>query len=343
MQPAVQSLYYLLDIPNDPTTKYFYFDFFRDLSVANRRSYRQGSVLPLQGLRFVADQTCTLNVSALPFSWVVAESWEASFRAWQKLNRMAMADDDDSERAKYLDFKVYMDSMHKIAADGTNATIESPQPVGHVSGTAHSEVGYEWQYSVVQVPQDLDLQAGTWSMFMLGDNVTSGTGSGLGMIHNYALARARPPGEDPNVPVDDNGQTGGSYLNLMFDFGGGSLQDVVQNVVGQNNEPPYPVGLMTSAAGQPTEEYYPGGANFLGAADQHEFARTSIYSNRLSKTDPATSLQANGYLPGTMLPLGLLKLTVVNHSSGTLNLHVYADMIPGNQRGYMSMSMLEMN
>ncbi len=334
MQPAPQTLHYDLTISGSQT-KYFYYDFFRDLSVAGRRFLRQGSVLPLQGIRLVSDQTCTVSVQALPFTWITAEAWEASFRAWQKLNRRAMADDENSEKARYLDFKVYFDSQHRGAA--SDADTDTPRPVGHEAGTNRADVGYEWQYSGVQIPEDLDIQQGRHMLYMLGPNDFTGSGQGLGVIHNYALSRSRPQDEDPNVPVDDNGALGGSYLNLMFDFGGGSLQSVINDVVGDNNEPPYPVGMNLDAAGQPTEEFYPGGSNFLGGAEQHEFARTSVYNNQTS------GIQANGFLPGALLPLGLLRMKVVNHSEAGLNLNVYADMVPGNKRGYSTISMLEMN
>lgn len=334
MQPAPLTLCYQTDVADAGGTTYNYFDFTRDLSVAGRRFLRQGQVVPIQGIRFVANQPVTVTAAALPFTWVTAEAWERSFRAWQKLNRRAMADDEDSEKAKYLDFKVYFDNVHVSHVSTTD--VETPRPIGHETGTGHSETGYEWEYSKISIPEDLDIAMAQYPIHMIGPNSFSGTHS-LGVIHNYALARARPQDEDPNMPVDDGGDLGGSYLNLMFDFGGGSLQEVVENVVGENNEPPYPVGMSTNPAGQPTEEYYPGGANFLGAADQHEYARTSIYNNQ---TD---SLEANGYLPGALLPLGLLRLKITNHGSGSLLMKTFVDFVPGERRGYSAISMLEMN
>lgn len=334
MKPAPMSLNYEL-LVGAGDTDYFYFDFFKDLSVASRRGLRQGNVLPLQGLRFTSDQTVTVSVSALPFTWVTAEAWEASFRAWMKLNRRALSEDGDSQAAKYLDFKVYFDQIH--VAHATTAGVTVPQPLGHAAGTGNASVGYEWDYSRIEIPEDLDLAQAAYPLHMIGDNSFSGIHS-LGVIHNYALARSRPQAVDPNVPVGDTGDLGSSYLNLMFDFGGGSLQQVIENVVGENNEPPYPVGMETDPAGNPTEEFYPGGANFLGAAAQHEFARTSIYNIR----DPL--ILANGFLPGALLPLGLMQMTVVNHNeTGALSLRVWADMVPGERDGYTTVSMLGMN
>lgn len=339
MQPAPMTLHYDLTISDGGATMYYYFDFFRDLSVASRRFLRQGQVLPLQGLRFTADQTCTIQVSALPFTWVTAEAWERTFRAWQKLNRMALAETDESVRAKYLDFKVYFDSLH--ASADSESEVETPRPVGHAAGTGNATVGYEWDYSRIEIPEGLDITHGSYPIHMIGGNDTTGDMS-LAVIHNYALARARPQAEDPNLPVDDLGQTAGSYLNLMFDFGEGSLQDVVETVMGQNDEPPYPVGLTTDASGQPTEEFYPGGSNFLGSRDQHVFARTTIYSNRLDAA--GLPIKASGFLPGALLPLGLLAMKVINHNDlGSVAIDMWADMVPGNKRGYTTISMLEMN
>jgi hypothetical protein len=250
-----------------------------------------------------------------------------------------MSDDEESERAKYLDFKCYFDTLHVNA--GSTDEVDVPQPVGHVVGTGSSETGYEWIYSRVSIPDDLDLQKGEYPIHVIGPNNFTSASKSVGLIHNYALARSRPQDEDPNVPVDDGGALGGSYLNLMFDFGGGSLQEVIANVVGENNEPPYPVGMNLNAAGQPTEEYYPGGANFLGAADQHEYARTQISGNFSGST--TTIYEGNGFLPGALMPLGLLRLKVTNATSTGLQLEAYADMVAGDKRGYMSMSMLEMN
>jgi hypothetical protein len=330
------TLCYDTDVNDAGGTEYFYFDFFRDLSVASRRFLRQGQVLPIQGIRFVADAPCTITAAALPFTWVTAEAWQATFRSWQKLNRRAMADDEHSEKAKYLDFKVYFDDVHQSAATSTD--VNTPRPLGHEAGTGSSATGYEWDYSRITIPENLDLAAGQYPIHMIGDNDFTGTHS-LGVIHNYALARSRPQAEDPNVPVDDGGALGGSFLNLMFDFGGGSLQEVVANVVGENNEPPYPVGMVLDASGQPTEEFYPGGANFLGAADQHEYARTYIYNN----AGTGGGGPSNGFLPGALLPLGLLRLRILNQSTGSLTMKTYVDFVPGEKRGYSTISMLEMN
>lgn len=326
--------YYLEESLTAGASHFFYYDLWQHISAVSRRFNRQGQDLAISGIRFMSSHTAAISVARIPPTWVSYEAWEASFRAWQRLDKLAQESNPDSlMNAKYRDFKVYMDNIH--ATNDTDTTT-TPVPVGVAEGIGNTSVAYEWEYSIIQFPEDTGLVA--QRMHMIGANSTSGTQT-LGVIHNYALARERPMSSDPNVPVSSLGAFGDSYLNTMFDFGD-SFDEVIQDAVEQNNEPPYPVGLWPAdAADQQTGEYYPGGANYMNAVSSHEVASTSIYNNQ------ASSLKANGFVGGFIAPLGLVQMELYNPTSSTnsYKIDVYIDLLPGPSHGVMGRSMLEGN
>lgn len=335
LRPAPMTMMFESPISGN-TTEVIYLDLWQCIATLQRRSARQGRVLAVAGIRFCSDKQLTIDVSTLPNTWVTAEAWSATFDAWSKLNRQALAETDDSARARYLDFKVYMDLNHSEAVRNPSAGNYTLLPAGVTFGTGSSDTAYEWDYSKIQFPEDSSVGAVGYPLHMVGENDFSGNES-LGVIHNYAISRARPQDHDPNMPVDDLGALGGSYLTTMFDTGS-NLQTVAANVVGENNEPPYPVGLETNAAGSPTGEFYPGGANYLGSVDYWKVAKFAVYSAA------ASASYGNGFCPGFLAPLGLVKLTIDNVEEGAADLEFFVDLVPGEgPNGILSQSMKEMN
>lgn len=335
MRPSPLTLFYETAITGS-TEEIIYLDVWQAIAAVQRRAARQGQVLPIAGIRFNSDKQLTVKVATIPNTWVTAEAWEATFRAWSKLNREALASTDDSARARYLDFKVYMDLLHSDAVRTPTPTLYSLLPTGVVAGVGHASTAYEWDYSKIVFPEDSTVGNLAYPLHMVGPNDLSGNMS-LGVIHNYALSRARPMDVDPNMPVDATGALGGSYLVTMFDDGA-NLQPVAANVVGQNNEPPYPLGEETDPAGNPTGEFYPGGANYLAAVDQHRVAKFAVYSAA------ASAQTGNGFCPGFLAPLGLIKLSIDNLEAGAAAVEFFIDLVPGEgANGILSQSMLEMN
>lgn len=334
IKPTPLTLHYYLETTiSGGASHFYYYDLWQHISAVSRRLNRQGQDLAISGIRFMSSHTAAISVARISPTWIAYEAWEASFRAWQRLDRLAQESDPDSRmNAKYRDFKVYMDNIHATAGTG----VTTPVPVGVAAGIGNASAAYEWEYSIIQFPEDTGLTA--QRMHMIGPNSTSGTLT-LGMIHNYALARERPMSSDPNVPVSSLGAFGDSYLNTMFDFGD-SFDEVIQDAIEQNNEPPYPVGLWPEdAAGNQTGEFYPGGANYMNAISSHEVASTSIYNNQ------ASSLKANGFVGGFIAPLGLVQMEVLNPTNDeeSYKIDVYIDLLPGPSHGVMGRSMLEGN
>lgn len=310
-------------------------DLWQAISIAQRRFNRQGKELAIGGIRIVADKQLTVEVAALPNTWVTAEAWQKTFKAWRKLNRMALEESGESTVARYHDFKVYYDNIHREADASPTAGNYTILPVGHPAGIGSAHTAYEWDYSTIHFPEDSTVGRVEYPLHVLGPNNFSGNNS-LGMIHNYALSRARPVTRDANVPVDDLGAYGGSYLTTMFDMGD-NLQNTAAGLVEDGDEPPYPVGWDDDPAGNPTEEFYPGGHNFLPAWSDHQVARIPVFSSA------ATPLDGQGFVPGFTLPCGLLRMVFTNHDMNPALVNIFVDLVPGTDNGIMARSMLEMN
>ena len=170
----------------------------------------------------------------------------------------------------------------------------------------------EWDYSNLVVPNfgspGVNYDA---KLFAVGPKV-SGVGGGFSIIQLYADSRSTPFSPDPDVPggllSSDN------ILNLMFDTGDNNT-DVLTDVIGENNETPYPI------------DDYPGGDIQLTGLQLVDVGYFNAGTN-------ANKL----YLKGDSFPCGLIK--VYQNTGDTLDMII--DLVPGHHRGYLCEPMTEM-
>jgi len=311
-------------------------DVIQAINISQRRSMRQGNELAIAGIRIVADKQLNVKVSTLPRTWVTAEAWKRAFRVWRELNKMALKEAGDSVVAKYNDFKVYMDSVHSEAARSPTATNYTILPVGHTAGIGSAQTAYNWEYSEIEFPEDSNYGGLGYKLHMVGPDDLVGVQS-LGIIHHYALSRSRPLTIDANVPVSAGGGFGDSAFTQAFDFGN-SMEDVVNNLVTENDEPPYPVGWDIDPTNSPTPEFYPGGANFLASVTlSGTVAEIPVYSSA------GSALLGQGFIPGFVAPLGLIRFDVTNLEGSACLGTMFIDLVPGDKNGIMARSMMEMN
>ena len=122
LQPAVQNMWFSLpswDGVNSASASH-YIDLSQVASLANRRFYRQGiqwavSSISIHFPELNAGESIatrpSITVSKLPNTWVMSNAWEKGFRAWQRMNNEALSE-SESVKPKFLDFKVFADSVH---------------------------------------------------------------------------------------------------------------------------------------------------------------------------------------------------------------------------------------
>ena len=144
IEPSVMTLY-LPTVPisaGSPVTQYL--DLSQVASLMNRRFYRQGINWAVAGIKVInqSGYLGSIIVSKLPNTWVMSNSWEKGFRAWQKMNNAALAE-AESVRPKFLDFKIFADATHHQAGYAANLL---PSALGGVFAAG------EWESSKIVVP-----------------------------------------------------------------------------------------------------------------------------------------------------------------------------------------------
>ena len=118
IEPAVMTL--TLATPGSgPATSYI--DLSQVASIANRRFYRQGINWAVGGFKFITLEPGVVQISKLPNTWTMANSWVKGFKAWQRQQDEVLEDgDQESVRARFNDFKIYADAEHAALTTAGN-------------------------------------------------------------------------------------------------------------------------------------------------------------------------------------------------------------------------------
>jgi len=319
-------------LPSLPATNYGYVDLSQCASMMNRKFYRQGLQWAVGGFTFMSAAAATgdVRVEKLPDTWVMANSWVHGFKNWQKMNREAL-DGSTDLKPKFMDFKVYMDSVHHADGFGLNKT-----PVAY-GGAAY--VRGEWEPSQFVIPRtDGSDDVHRREVICIGANYPGAGASTLdavSLIEGYAASRALPYQTDPNTPDDassTDGNTPQNWAAALFNDGTEQSSRVIDELTTENNEAPYPFENGTNPAGGTfSDTMYPGGANNPvggGTLELHDFATVS-----------ATTVGQKTTLRGGTFQCGLMKIS--NNTNQAMDVLIH--LVPGSHRGYLCMPMQEVN
>lgn len=272
------------------------------------------------------DDTSTVSINRLSEYWGISNSWVKAFSHWRKQEDDAMdASGSKSRQAKWSDFKIFMNQYHTAATAASQALL----PVNCVTeATAQGvdpSVHTEWDYSHIVVPNDGAVGVtNEYKLQMLGDDDDPALIKGL--VHNYALSRARPMSFDPNQPAVS--LDGGLYQD-MIDVGD-DIEEVLSNTRTENFIPPYLLGSSDSG-GSPPMEWYPGGAN--------DWVAGLTNQDTLSVRGGSSALNTDNSGPFSAL-CGLVEF---NNLHPTDNLFIKVTLAPGAYHGVMARPMQDVN
>ena len=319
IQPAVTRLWFHIDSRN--TTNYV--DLSLAASAVNRRFYRQGTNWAVSGMELHTfgqagsgvSPSGSFVVSKVPDTWVAANAHTKAKSLWMQ-SQDQVIDDANSIKAKYRDYKVFLDANMVSATVQPFATTAASDmeiliPVDKVNKT-HA-IG-EWVYSTIQLPNDGGSSAPTEiTMHMVGDD----SGDSRGIIHGYALSRSRPQLFEPNVPSDDG------WMNDVFDVADMN-EEIREDVVENNDKAPYRVGDANATTATLDFEFYPGGKTNVPNAAVH--SRQFISSSTVGGTT---------YVKGGQFGCGLIRFDF-DISDSQESMYLCIDLVPGPQKGYLT-------
>ena len=228
--PANRYLRYELTNSATPGTETSHFiDLAKDLSRINRRLYRQGRDYHVKKITIVSSNTPNggnrVSFSTIGAGWVSQQAWHRGFKTWNAMNKEASRNLSGDISGTWADFKVYMTD------DMRSGTVLTPKDNG---GNNYNAV--EWEYSELVTP-DGTTGADPFKLHMLGDhNGSVGAWNSVSLVKSYGESRATVQTADPNVPGDASDDP----LVNVFDYGT-TVDEVVQNLEGFNDAPPYGV------------------------------------------------------------------------------------------------------
>lgn len=234
--PAVRELRYSMNASATPgTAGSSYIDLAKDLSIVNRRLYRQGRDYHVKRVTIVSTTTPNLgnkvSIGAIPDGWVSRNAWRRGFDTWTKMNRDALHNTSKSVTSTWHDFKIYLNAA-------MTAGVATPKDM---DGNTYSPG--EWSYSKYVSP-DLGV-VDEFGVYMLGDHSgAAGAWNYVGLIKSYAESRATVQVGSPLVPSPANTDP----LTNVFDYGE-TIDDVIDNIEEENDEAPYNTFVYPGEAG----------------------------------------------------------------------------------------------
>ena len=250
-------------------------------------------------------------------------------------------DENPSLRTRYRDFKIYADTDH------AQSTIQSTASVAGLSNISLMPVSPdgnlilkrgEWEYSTIVIPND-PLSGGNntdYSLHMIGDNMNVLAGNPInskGLIMGYGFSRSRPQDFDPNIPDADGSQVGEDWMADVFNLGD-QQRAIRDDLIDDNDQPPYRVGSSDPTDLTNEQIYYVGGDQNLPALELHDevgFTSTTVSSKNVMR--------------GNNFPCGLIKIenTVPDEGAGeSAPIYMQIHLVPGTHKGYLCEPMQDM-
>ncbi len=328
MEPAVKTLVFNYSVPAN-TLQNNTIDLSQCASLLNRRFYRQGINWAVASIKVLTSGSTTglIGISKLPETWVMSNSWMKGFAAWQRMNDEAL-EESESVKPRFLDFKIYADSIQHTAGFGANLL-----PTADLLAGTPAVVG-EWESSKYVIPQPGGA-TNSREVVAVGSSYPGAGASGLdavSLIEGYAASRSLPAIEDPNAPTDAGDVTGANaenWISGIFDEGTTQDDRVLDDMITENNVAPYP--FEGDKAGN-LDTMYPNGANQLTGLQIHDI-----------DTITGTTVGGITHIKGGMFPCGLVRVDVQNTSDTlSMGINLLIELVPGFHRGYLCEPMTEM-
>lgn len=227
IEPAHRVLTYSIDADGSHDI-----DIAKDLSVINRRLYRQGMQYYVESVEVGFIPTAAVSYVHLACltagdTWMVHNAWKKAQAAWLKQQRDARANGLQSAKPKWEDFKVSLDDA-------------SSTPLTVIAGDDGTCAPDDWVYS--KFVWDDDGTEHEPTMNLLGSSDLATGGNGVGLVLEYNRSRAHVDTAPPLFSTLSDS----IYAKL---HGTDELTDMlVDNMEDDNDAAPYDMDAMVGGS-----------------------------------------------------------------------------------------------
>lgn len=217
-----------------------FIDIAQALSAINRKFYRQGVYYYVNSVEIYNNETGVVDLHTVPDNWVTKNAWNRGFKLFQKMNAMSDAPLTSVGRPKYHDFKVYMDYRHAQQGGST------PPSLYTING-GQTQIGSDdWVTSkFVSADDDGDgsQEADDFTTHLVGGHLgTSDDWTSIGLIRSYGESRRTvQPNNNPGSTA--NASSADPMMNIFDMSSEEQLNDIVDNLMADNDAPPYDYNL----------------------------------------------------------------------------------------------------
>lgn len=285
-------------------------DLAHDLSLVNRRLYRQGKHYFIKKITVTSRNTTNglVSVSAAPNSWVVSAAWKKAFTLWNQMRKgHGGAPGSGLPRgvtpATWADFKVYLSNDHR-----TGTVVHPMDNGGNVVSTSLSD----WVYSKYQSP-DGATGADEFTAHLLGADVGSaGSFTSVGIVQGYEDSRRTVEQDQTDDPMNTD-----TWMINLFDDGT-TLDEIADDLRADGDLPPYTLNL------------YPGGSTNLPKPLVQQLK--SMVPNYLNGQTSSVTLG------GVHAPCGLLEFELQSDVENDI-FDVLVEVVSGDYKGVKALSM----
>ncbi len=290
----------------------FYVDLAHDLSLVNRRLYRQGKHYSVKKATVTTSNNAseaTVAISAAPTTWVVEAAWKKAFRLWNQMRKghggaPGSGLPSGVTPATWADFKVYLSNGHR-----TGSVVH---PVDN-GGNTVSLVNSEWIYSKYQSP-DAAAGADEFTAHLLGADVgAAGAFTSVGIVQGYEDSRRTVEQDQTDDPMNTD-----SWMINLFDDGT-TLDEIADDLRADGDLPPYALAL------------YPGaGVNMTLPLIQQ--TRAIVPYSTPGGNAPSV------HLGGVQAPCGLLQIQLHSNTENDA-FEILLEVAPGDYKGVKALAM----
>ena len=265
----------------------YYIDLAKALSLQERKLHRQKQIYTVYGGFFVDSQGSRIDINTAPMTWVTKRAVNRGFAMWRKMTAKTLEDAGATSKAKYRDFKVYLDGGMGSAP---------LKPLDAADNDLHTSA-LEWDYSTLTSddPHEdpatgLKVAADEFDLKIVGPHGgTNPDFTRVGLIQSWVDSRPPP---QTNQPRDTPSVTD-PLMNL---FDSGDVVDDRLTIINNEND------------GAPYDEEVMFGNKSAVTSGEHNLQRVSV-------AQPTAATQLVAPIHGFQAICGLVQLKVGNDST----------------------------